>query len=180
MLRRLPMTGLALPLLLVGAFVWTPAATAGFGIHHPQKAEKQQIEDLEKQWQSANLSSDVLVMDKMLSDDFVGIQWNGQVNTKAMQIDRLRSRTLVFKRLEVTDMKVRVAGNGSVAIVTGRADVDLQNEGADLSGTFRYTRVYQRQPSGAWKITNFEATPVSDEHHHHERATVAPPPPPTK
>jgi ketosteroid isomerase-like protein len=49
---------------------------------------------------------------------------------------------------------------GSIAIVTSHAEVEGTNEGVPVQGTFRYTRVYQRLPSGAWKITSFEATRV--------------------
>ena len=55
-------------------------------------------------------------------------------------------------------MKVKLLGQ--VAIVTSLAEVQGQNEGLPLNGRFRYTRVYQRLPSGAWKITNFELTRV--------------------
>jgi ketosteroid isomerase-like protein len=49
---------------------------------------------------------------------------------------------------------------GSIAIVTSRAEVEGTNDGVPVRGTFRYTRVYQRLPSGMWKITSFEATRV--------------------
>jgi ketosteroid isomerase-like protein len=49
---------------------------------------------------------------------------------------------------------------GSIAIVTSRAEVEGTNDGVAVQGTFRYTRVYQRLPSGVWKITSFEATRV--------------------
>jgi ketosteroid isomerase-like protein len=58
---------------------------------------------------------------------------------------------------------------GTTAIVTSRADVDGTNDGMPMHGTYRYTRVYSRTPSGIWKITNFEATrvgpPPEDRHH---------------
>ena len=55
---------------------------------------------------------------------------------------------------------------GRTAIVTSLANVEGANEGVAMHGTFRYTRVYLRVASGAWQITNYEAT------------RVGPPPPP--
>jgi ketosteroid isomerase-like protein len=55
-------------------------------------------------------------------------------------------------------MQVKLVG--SIAIVTSRAEVEGINDGTPVKGTFRYTRVYQRLPSGVWKITSFEATHV--------------------
>jgi ketosteroid isomerase-like protein len=141
---------------------------------HPQKQLKQQIEEMEERWRAATLAGDVGAMDQLLSEDYVGISWTGQVNTKAMQLDRIRNRSLTIKRMDVSDQKVKLLGG--VAIVTARADVDGSSEGSDMTGAFRYTRVYQRLPSGVWKITNFEVTRVPDasERHHHGAPTAAP------
>ena len=138
---------------------------------HPQRQVKQQIELLEQQWRTAALAGDLGSMENLLSDDYVGISWNGEVNTKAMQLDRIRTRNFVITRLDPLDSKIKLLGN--VAIVTARAEVQGTTDGATMSGTFRYTRVYQRVASGAWKITNFEATRVPDpaERHSHGPAT---------
>jgi ketosteroid isomerase-like protein len=70
----------------------------------------------------------------------------------------MRNRSLVLTTIELTDVKVKLIG--TTAIVTSLADVDGTNDGEPMHGTYRYTRVYSRLPSGAWKITNFEATRV--------------------
>jgi ketosteroid isomerase-like protein len=149
------------------------AVQPALAVPHPHKQLKQQIEELEQQWRTATLAGDTSAMDKLLSDDYVGISWNGEVNTKAMQIDRVRNRTFVISRLDLSDSKVKLLG--SVAIVTSRADVVGSSEGSQMIGIFRYTRVYQRLPSGNWKITNFEATRVPDsiEHRHHGQPPAA-------
>ena len=49
---------------------------------------------------------------------------------------------------------------GTTAIVTSLAEVEGTNDGMPMHGTYRYTRVYSRLPSGTWQITNFEATRV--------------------
>jgi len=176
MLRRTPPTRirtvLAVALGLGGATICAHALPLPHP--HPQRQVKQQIEDMEQQWRSATLAGDATSMDKLLSDDYVGISWTGQVNTKAMQIDRLRTRNLSISKLDVSDTKVKLLGN--VAIVTARADVDGMNDGTDMKGTFRYTRVYQRLPGGVWKITNFEVVRVPDagERHRHGPPSGAP------
>ena len=104
------------------------------------------------------MPGDVATMDRMLSEDFIGISMSGQVNTKAQQLERVRTRKLVITKVELSDMKVKLVG--SVAIVTSRAEVEGTNEGVSVKGMYRYTRVYQRLPSGEWKITSFEATRI--------------------
>lgn len=153
-------TLIALAFLLVLLAPTLPAVAA----HKAHKEVREQIDELEQQWRVATLAADVPAMDRLLSDDYVGISWNGQLNTKAMQLDRTRSRIFALTRLDLTDTKVKVVGN--VAIVTARAVLAGTSEGKDLEGSFRYTRVYQRTPAGSWKITNFEATRVPDAGEH--------------
>jgi len=80
------------------------------------------------------------------------------VNTKAQQLERIRERKFVLKRLDLGETQVKLVG--AIAIVTSRAEVEGTNDGTPVIGTFRYTRVYQRLPTGVWKITSFEATRV--------------------
>jgi ketosteroid isomerase-like protein len=80
------------------------------------------------------------------------------VVTKPQQLDRMKNRSLVLTAIELTDVKVKLIG--TTAIVLSLADVDGTNDGEPMHGSYRYTRVYSRLPSGAWKITNFEATRV--------------------
>jgi len=149
---------LALGMLGAAALLPQPArATAP----HPKRKEqyKAQVEKLEETWRTAQLNDDVAAMDKLLSDDYVGITMAGQVVTKMQQLDRMRNRELVVNTIVLSDVKVKLIGT-TAAIVTSLADVDGTNEGASMHGTYRYTRVYSRLPTGTWKITNFEATRV--------------------
>jgi ketosteroid isomerase-like protein len=128
---------------------------------HPKRKDeyKHQVEKLEEVWRTAQMNDDVDAMDKLLSDDYVGITMSGQVVTKMQQLDRMRNRTTVLSKIEMTEVKVRVIGT-TAAIVTSLADVEGTSDGAPMHGTFRSTRVYSRLPAGTWKITNFEATRV--------------------
>jgi ketosteroid isomerase-like protein len=159
-----PIRSLLLPsavLLSVVALGWpVPAFSAAWNqpLHEKKHDAKRQVEALEEQWRQAQLAGDVAAMDKLLSDDYIGISMTGQVNTKTQQLDRMRMHRVALTRLDLGDRQVKLIG--SIAIVTSRAEVEGTNEGAPVKGTFRYTRVYQRLPSGGWKITSFEATRV--------------------
>lgn len=161
-------------ILLLPLLVWGPSLHAQGQRHQPRhnKLAKEQIQDLEEQWRAANIAGDAVAMDKLLSEDYVGISWTGQVNNKVMQLDRIRTRTVVVQKMDLSDIKIKIVG--TVAIVTSRASVEGSTDGIDIKGDFRYTRVYQRLPTGVWKITNFEATriPSGERMRRHE-------PPPT-
>jgi ketosteroid isomerase-like protein len=161
--NRLLRTGLALA-MLAGLALLLPAHAT---VPHPKRKEeyKQQVEKLEEAWRTAQLNDDVAAMDKLLSEDYVGITMAGQVVTKMQQLDRMRNRQTVLTKIVLDDVKVKLIG--TTAIVTSLADIDGTADGTPIThGTYRYTRVYSRSPSGVWKITNFEAT------------RVGPPPPP--
>jgi len=130
--------------------------------HEKKHDEKKEVEALEEKWRTAQLAGDVATMDKMLADDFIGISMSGQVNTKSQQLERVRTRRVLISKIELSDMKVKLVG--SVAIVTSVADVEGTSEGASVKGRYRYTRVYQRLPTGEWKITSFEATRILPPH----------------
>lgn len=137
--------------------------------HKPKQGQvwKHQVEGLEQQWRTAILTTDIPLMDKLLSEDYVGISMSGEISTKTMQLDRLRSSTLTISKLDLTDVKVKLLGR--VAIVTSLADVAGTEDDVPIAGQFRYTRVYQRLGSGEWKITNFEATRLSGRHGRHRQ-----------
>lgn len=134
----------------------------------PGKVAKEQIQALEFQWRDATIAGDAVTMEKLLAEDFIGISWTGQVKTKAQQLDRIRNRTVAVREMTLNDIKIKVVG--SVAIVTSRATVQGSSDAGEINGDFRYTRIYQRRPSGTWQITNFEATrvPSGDRPRRHE------------
>lgn len=117
---------------------------------------KHQVEMLEEQWRVAQLAADTATMEKMLSDDYLGISMTGEVDTKMQQLRRVADRRLMLTKIELNDMKVKLIG--AIAIVTSQAKVEGTNDGTSVRGTYRYTRIYRHLPSGQWKITSFEAT----------------------
>ncbi len=154
--------------LLLGIMVLGAQFAASSTAHHVSKRDfKREIDGLEEQWRTALLTSDVAAMNRLLSDDFIGISMTGEANTKMEQLERVRRRMLILKRIDLSDRKVKLVG--PVAIVTSRAEVEGVRNGESMMGIFRYTRIYQRLPSGIWKTTNFEATRVPRSGYQHSR-----------
>jgi ketosteroid isomerase-like protein len=158
---RVSLQAMAVLMTVAVGFCSQPAfALHSLPLHEKKHEAKRQVEALEEEWRTAQLTGDVAAMDKLLSDDYIGISMTGQVNTKAQQLDRARNHKFVLSRLDLGEMQVKLVG--SIAIVTSKAQVVGTNDGVPVQGTFRYTRVYQRLPSGQWKITSFEATRVPE------------------
>jgi len=117
------------------------------------------IFQLEEAWRNAVLKGDVAAMDSLLSDDYIGISTRGTLLTKEQTLARLRSGRAHYTSLVLSDRKVRFYG--TTALVTSSAQATGTNaDGEDISGGFRYTRVYVRNAQGKWKIVSFEASRI--------------------
>jgi len=118
-----------------------------------------EIEALESQWQQAIITNNFAIMNRLLADDYIGITSNGTVETKKQAVDQIRAGTLRITRLDLSDPHVRVYGD--TAVVTSQADLVGTNGATDISGQYRYTRVYNRR-LGRWEIVSFEASRMHD------------------
>ena len=116
------------------------------------------------QWRQAQLSNDVGLMDRLLADDYISISATGTIETKTEALALRRAGTLHITSLELNDLKVRIYGD--TAVVTSRADLEGTNGSTNISGKYRYTRVYNRR-FGQWKIVSFEASHINDERDKH-------------
>lgn len=152
-LRRVPQL-LAVLVLVAG---WQPALAVP---RHENKLAHKEIEALEQEWQQAIVTNNVSEMDHLLADDYIGITSNGTIETKAQALAQRRAGTMRITKLDLSDVHVRVYGD--TAVVTSVADLVGTNGASDISGKYRYTRVYNRR-LGHWKIVSFEASRIHDE-----------------
>jgi ketosteroid isomerase-like protein len=119
---------------------------------------RREIDQLEEKWRKAVLAGDVAAMDSLLSDDYIGINVSGTLQTKEDVLTRLRSGRRRITNLALSDSKVRFYG--TTALVTSIAHVTGVNADGEVIGDFRYTRVYVRNAQGVWKIVSFEASRI--------------------
>jgi ketosteroid isomerase-like protein len=130
-----------------------------------QKHEmRHEIDRLEETWRDAILKQDPIAMGNLLAEDYMAITASGTLQTKDQALANLRAGRVHFTTLDAFDRKVRFYGK--TALVTSRVEVKGTNADGDLSGGYRYTRVYVRDAQGNWKIVSFEASKirVSGEH----------------
>lgn len=135
------------------------------GMPRSQRHEsRHEIDQLEQTWRDAVLHRNATAMDTLLADDYIAITASGTLQSKEQALANLRNGNLKFASIEVSDRKVRFYGQ--TALVTSRVEVSGSNGDADVSGSYRYTRVYVRDEHGNWKIVSFEASRIreADEH----------------
>jgi len=121
---------------------------------------RHEIDHLEDHWRDAVLTRNVAAMDALLASDYMAITANGTLESKEETLARMRSGAVRITSLDVTDRKVRFYG--STALVTSRAEVTGTTPEGELSGAYRYTRVYVHEPSGVWRIVSFEASRINE------------------
>ena len=146
-------------LLLAALAPALPAQPPASGMPRAEKHEsRQEIFQLEEAWRDALMKSDTAAMDKLLADDYMAILPNGTLQSKEQTLTNLRSGTMHFTAITISDRRVRFYG--TTALVTSRADVTGTAASGPISGGFRYTRVYVKDKQGAWKVVSFEASRI--------------------
>lgn len=124
-----------------------------------QKHESRHLIDrLEELWRMALLDGNGKALDGLLADDYMAITASGTLQTKDQALTAIRSGQLHLTTLNFSDRKVRFYG--STALVTSLAEVAGSYSGHDITGNYRYTRVYARNPRGQWQIVSFEVSQV--------------------
>ena len=103
-------------------------------------------------------------MDALLADDYMAITPSGVLQSKEQTLASMRSGTMHFQSIDITDRKVRFYGQ--TALVNCRADVSGTTSDGDITGSYRYTRVYVRDARGVWRIVSFEASRIREPGEH--------------
>jgi ketosteroid isomerase-like protein len=155
---------MALGLMLVPiALAWAQPARAG--MPRTQRHEvRHEIDQLEDAWRNAILKGNTAAMDALLADDYMSISANGTLQSKEQTLENLRSGRVHFTTLDISDRKVRFYG--TTALVTSVATIQGTTTDGEISGNFRYTRVYVRNPQGTWKVVSFEASRIREPGEH--------------
>jgi ketosteroid isomerase-like protein len=151
-------------LLAAGLLLAMSAASAAQqnGMPRSERHEsRHEIDQLEEDWREATLKGNIGAMEALLADDYMAITAAGTLLSKDQTLANLRKGTTHFASLDLSDRKVRFYG--TTAVVTSIAKVDGVTPEGDLSGSYRYTRVYVRDPQGKWKIVSFEASRIRED-----------------
>lgn len=150
--------GLAVLATLVGA-------SSAAAMPRAEKHEiRHQIEKLENSWRTALLHGNSSAMDALMADDYMAITPTGILESKEQELANLRSGRVRFASIELTDRKIRLYG--TTALVTSRAEVKGSRPEGDISGSYRYTRVWVKDARGVWRIVSFEANKIKEPRDH--------------
>jgi ketosteroid isomerase-like protein len=119
-----------------------------------------EIADLEDRLRSAQLSADVAELDRLIADELLFAGPDGQLATKAQDLDAYRSGVVRFREHDPEELRVRRIGNG-VAIASLRARLAVDIAGKVTRGTYRYTRVWAREDGKEWRVVGGQVSEIS-------------------
>ena len=132
------------------------ALLIGFQFFSQTKKEKieQNIINLHKKKFDWIISKQYDSLSTLFNDNIVYIHSNGWIENKTDIIADLKSGKLNYKRVEVSEAKVRLSKN--VAILTGKGVFFVTMDNKDLEIKLLYSEVYIKE-KGKWLLTHRHA-----------------------
>ena len=109
------------------------------------------ILQLEARLRAAQLTADLQELSALVSDDLLFAGPDGSLATKDQDIESHRSGLVRFLRHEPRELRVRRLSE-DVAVATLAAQLTVSVGGTEMSGTYRYTRVWQYESDGHWRV----------------------------
>jgi len=113
-----------------------------------QGGVEQALMDLEQQWVKATSSSNGAALAPLLATDFVSVQSDGTIQTRAVYVANASKGK--WQVNTVSDMKVQVHGGSAVVIGvwTGKG---TDGAGKTFDGKERFADTWVKMPDGKWQ-----------------------------
>ena len=113
-----------------------------------EKDAESYIIESERQWVESVVTGDTSVVERIVADDFVGVDTDGSFYDKAKQISETRELPKQFVSNRLIDVKVRLYGDAAVARGT---ESWVRRTGTPLRGRWVWTDTWIRR-NGKWQV----------------------------
>ena len=108
----------------------------------------------------AQLGADLTALENLISDDLLFTGPDGQLGSKAQDLEAYRSGTVKFVAHVPEELRIRRV-SANVAITSLRAQLTVQVAENLSRGTYRYTRVWARDDGRGWCVVGGHVSLVS-------------------
>src|SRR6185503_19162519 len=105
----------------------------------------------------AELRSDVPAMERLLTDDFVGVGPRGFVLDKAGWLQGHKTHDLQYQDMTQDELNAHIYGDS--AVITKHQSNRATFKGNDVSGEFRVMQVLVKQ-DGNWRLASAQLSPI--------------------
>ena len=120
----------------------------------------EEIVILEARIRVAQLGADLTALENLISDDLLFTGPDGQLGSKAQDLEAYRSGTVKFVAHVPEELRIRRV-SANVAITSLRAQLTVQVAENLSRGTYRYTRVWARDDGRGWCVVGGHVSLVS-------------------
>lgn len=103
---------------------------------------RENVVEAENKLFSAQLVSNVDILEQLLHDDLVAVAPTGQIVTKEMDLNSHKAKTMIIEDASTEIDDIKIMGDTALSIVTMTAKGKMM--GTPLEGKFRYFRVWKR------------------------------------
>jgi ketosteroid isomerase-like protein len=118
--------------------------------HKDQKETQRYILDSERQWAESVATGDTSAIERILADDFIGVDPQGHLYTKQQMIDETRNAPKYFVSNRLNEVKVRFYGKTAIA----QGSETWQKRSGER-GRFVWTDTWLER-NGRWQIVAAE------------------------
>jgi ketosteroid isomerase-like protein len=102
-------------------------------------------------------NNDLENLSRIYADDYMLVRPDGSSFSKAQILDDLKTHSMTFKSIELTNEKIRI--HGSVGILTGDSKITTVRDGKESETGFRLVAVYSKQ-NGRIELVHFQSSPL--------------------
>jgi hypothetical protein len=106
------------------------------------KIQREDVVDAENKLFSAQLISNLEILDQLLHNDLIAVTPTGQVVTKEMDLNSHKAKTMIIEDASTEIDDIKIIGDTAISTITMKAKGKML--GAPVEGTFRYLRVWKR------------------------------------
>ena len=126
---------------------------------HENGETEQVILRLENEGREATLKNDIEANDRLLADNWMNVNPDGSITTKAKLMELLKDGSFKIMSIESDEVMVRVYGDA--AVVTGRSTTKRAGQGSEVvARQVRFTRVYARNGK-RWQVVSAHNTLIT-------------------
>lgn len=125
---------------------------------------------LDAELRRALANKDLPALEQIYADDYLHVDSNGVVTSKAQRIGEFKTGQRIYTSLEREDVRVKIYGN--IALMTSRDILHAKAISAKLLLQLRTTLVYSNQ-NGYWQLTKAQTTQIISGHADLHRDPIA-------
>ena len=119
-----------------------------------------QVIEAERQWLSAHLKLDLVLLDRLMADEFLQVNDRGELLSKQQVIASFKSGNRYWQEANSGEYKVQVYNE--MAVICGSWQAKSVNTGQSFDYAARYVSVWVYRDK-RWQMVSDQSTTITDE-----------------